>query len=117
MKACAFGSDMELKQYWQILWKRRWWVVLAFLAIVVATGVVTMQMPPVYQASTKLLLEQKDKTLSAVGQEMAEFTQLSSLSRTGSPLDTQSELIKLCEGIERCRRDIELVEFTTRPII
>ena len=30
---------------------------------------------------------------------------------------TQSELIKLCEGIERCRRDIELVEFTTRPII
>ena len=25
---------MELKQYWQILWKRRWWVILAFLAVV-----------------------------------------------------------------------------------
>lgn len=86
---------MELKQYWQILWKRRWWVVLAFLAIVVSTGVVTFNMPPVYQASTKLLLEQKDATLSAVGQEVSEsFAQLSSLSRTGSPLDTQSELLK-----------------------
>lgn len=85
---------MELKQYWQILWKRRWWAVLAFLAIVVSTGVVTFTMPPVYQATTKLLIEQNDGSFSAVGQEMAEFAQLSSLSRTGSPLDTQSELLK-----------------------
>jgi succinoglycan biosynthesis transport protein ExoP len=85
---------MELKQYWQILWKRRWWVVLAFMTVVLATGVITFTMPPVYQASTKILLAEKDKTLSAIGEKMSDFTQLSTLSRTGSPLDTQTELMK-----------------------
>lgn len=85
---------MELKQYWQILWKRRWWVVLAFMAVVVATGAITFTMPPVYQAGTKLLLEQKDKGLAALGSEMGAIAELSSLSRTGSPLDTQAELLK-----------------------
>ncbi len=85
---------MELKQYWQILWKRRWWVVLAFLSVVVATGAITFTMPPIYQAGTKLLLEQRDSTLSALGSQMAEMAELSSLSRTGSPLDTQAELLK-----------------------
>jgi polysaccharide chain length determinant protein (PEP-CTERM system associated) len=99
---------MELKQYWQILWKRRWWVVLAFLAIVVSTGVVTFTMPPVYQSSTKLLLEQKDSALSAVGQEMADFAQLSSLSRTGSPLDTQSELLKSVPVVAEVIKRVDL---------
>ncbi|MFW2850763.1 hypothetical protein ACM61V_02400 [Sphingomonas sp. TX0543] len=30
---------------------------------------------------------------------------------------TQSELIELCDGIERCRRDIELVAYAARPTL
>ena len=99
---------MELKQYWQILWKRRWWVVLAFMAVVMATGVITFTMPPVYQASTKLLLEQKDKTLSALGAGLGEFSELSSLSRTGSPLDTQAELMKSVPVVAEVIKRVDL---------
>ncbi|MEB3327737.1 MAG: polysaccharide biosynthesis tyrosine autokinase [Candidatus Sericytochromatia bacterium] len=108
---------MELKQYWQILWKRRWWVLLAFLTVVVATGVVTFTMAPVYQASTKLLLEQRDRTLSALGSEMANLTELSSLSRTGSPLDTQAELLRSVPVIARVIKRVNLTDPTTGNLI
>lgn len=108
---------MELKQYWQILWKRRWWVVLAFLAVVVATGAITFTMPPVYQAGTKLLLEQRDKTLSALGSQMAEFAELSSLSRTGSPLDTQAELLKSVPVVMNVIKRVNLRNLVTGELM
>lgn len=108
---------MELKQYWQILWKRRWWVVLAFMTVVLATGVITFTMPPVYQASTKILLEEKDKTLSLMGQDMSDFTQLSSLSRTGNPLDTQSELMKSTPIVSQVIKRVNLRDNATGDLI
>lgn len=108
---------MELKQYWQILWKRRWWVVLAFMTVVLATGVITFTMPPVYQASTKILLEQKDKTLSAIGEKMSDFAQLSTLSRTGSPLDTQAELLKSVPIVSQVIKRVNLRDPVTGDLI
>lgn len=108
---------MELKQYWQILWKRRWWVILAFMTVVLATGVITFTMPPVYQASTKILLEEKDKTLSSLGQDMSDFTQLSSLSRTGNPLDTQAELMKSTPIVNQVIKRVNLRNPATGDLI
>lgn len=86
---------MDLKQYGQVLWKRRWWAMLAFTLVVGSTAVVTFTSPPIYRATTKLLLEQKDSTLSALGQNMAgALGELNTLSRTGSPIDTQVELVR-----------------------
>lgn len=84
---------MDLKQYGQILWKRRLWALVAFGLVVGSTAAVTFTTPPVYRATTKLLLEQKDSTLSALGNGGA-WGELSSLSRTGSPIDTQVELVR-----------------------
>ncbi|MEB3220512.1 MAG: polysaccharide biosynthesis tyrosine autokinase [Candidatus Sericytochromatia bacterium] len=108
---------MELKQYWQILWKRRWWVLLAFLLVVVTTGAITFTTAPVYQASTKLLIEQRDRTLSALGSEMANMTELSSLSRTGSPLDTQAELLRSVPVIARVIKRVNLTDAETGNLI
>ena len=108
---------MELKQYWQILWKRRWWVLLAFLLVVVTTGAITFTTAPVYQASTKLLIEQRDRTLSALGSEMANMTELSSLSRTGSPLDTQAELLRSVPVIARVIKRVNLTDTETGNLI
>lgn len=108
---------MELKQYWQILWKRRWWVIFAFLAVVVTTGVITFTTPPLYQAGTKLLIEQRDRTLSALTPDMANMTQLSSLSRTGSPLDTQAELLRSVPVIARVIKRVNLTNPATGDLI
>ncbi|HEY9722436.1 MAG TPA: Wzz/FepE/Etk N-terminal domain-containing protein, partial [Oscillatoriaceae cyanobacterium] len=108
---------MELKQYWQILWKRRWWVLLAFLAVVVVTGVVTFTTPPVYESSSKLLLEQKDKTLSALGTDLSDISDLSSISRNGSPLDTQAELLKSVPVVMQVIKRVDLRDATTGNLI
>lgn len=108
---------MELKQYWQILWKRRWWVVFAFLAVVVSTGVITFTTAPLYQAGTKLLIEQRDRTLSALTPDMANMTQLSSLSRTGSPLDTQAELLRSVPVIARVIKRVNLTNTATGDLV
>lgn len=96
---------MELKQYWQILWKRRWWVVLAFLSVVVATAAITFTMPPVYQAATKVLLEQRDATASSIG--ASNLGELSSLGK-GSPLDTQAELMRSIPVISQVIKRVNL---------
>lgn len=75
------------------MWKRRWWALVAFGLVISSTAAVTFTAPDVYRASTKLLLEQKDSTLSALGQGGA-LGELNSLSRTGSPIDTQIELVR-----------------------
>jgi capsular polysaccharide biosynthesis protein len=44
---------MELRQYWRIVW-RRWWLIVALLAIVLAVSLVTYRPPtPVFQAAMR----------------------------------------------------------------
>jgi capsular exopolysaccharide synthesis family protein len=85
---------MNIKQALGILWKRRGWLVLPVLLATALAGAVSMTMPPTYQASAKLLLEQRDRALAAMGTDAAESSQLTSLTRTGSPLETQMEVLK-----------------------
>lgn len=93
---------MELKRFWQVISKRRAWAAVVFvLALLVAAGA-TFGLPASYQASSKLLLQGRDKTLAAMDPGMAELTRLSTLTQTSSPLDTQAEVIRskpLVDGI------------------
>jgi capsular polysaccharide biosynthesis protein len=44
---------MELKHYWSIIW-RRWWLIAALLAVVLAVSLLTYRAPvPVYQATLR----------------------------------------------------------------
>jgi uncharacterized protein involved in exopolysaccharide biosynthesis len=86
----CFGNSyfiMEFFEYIQVLWKRKWWGLSVLAAVVSTTAWVTWHTPNSYQASSKLLIEQKDRAASAINQEIAAFAELSTLSRTGSVLD------------------------------
>ena len=85
---------MELKRYWQILWKRRWWLLTIFVVVVAATGYWTFTTRPVYASSAKILLIAKDKTLSAFGREMEDLGKLSGLTVQSSPLETQADVLR-----------------------
>jgi protein tyrosine kinase modulator len=61
---------MELRQYWRIIW-RRWWLIAALLATVLAISLVTYQKPePVYVATMRFAIGiQGDEPVSAVSGE------------------------------------------------
>jgi capsular polysaccharide biosynthesis protein len=61
---------MELRQYWQIVW-RRWWLIAVLLAVVLIVSLVTYQQPaPVYQANMRFAIGiEGDEPVSVVSGE------------------------------------------------
>jgi len=57
-----YGSDppdsVNLGDYWQILRRRRWWVLGFFLSVVLVVGVYTFTRTPIYRASVMLQIIQ-----------------------------------------------------------
>lgn len=49
---------IHLRDYWQILVRRKWWVLGFFLGVVLLVGLVTFLMTPVYRATTTVQLSQ-----------------------------------------------------------
>ena len=61
---------MELRHYWQIVW-RRWWLIAVLLAVVLIVSLVTYQQPaPVYQANMRFAIGiEGDEPVSVVSGE------------------------------------------------
>ena len=49
-------EGVELRQYWQLLWRRKWIILLAVVVVFVGTMIFTYRQAPVYQASSKVLI-------------------------------------------------------------
>ena len=49
-------EEIELRQYWQILWRRKWIILQAVVVVFVGTMIFTYRQAPVYQASSKVLI-------------------------------------------------------------
>ena len=55
--ADGFGSrEHTLGDYWRILQKRKWTVVVAVVVVVIMAALVTLRMTPVYNAMTRILI-------------------------------------------------------------
>ncbi len=49
-------ESFELYRYWQILWRHKWIVLLAIIVVFAGTVIFTSRQPPVYSASSKVLI-------------------------------------------------------------
>ena len=49
-------ESVELRQYWQILWRHKWIVLQAVVVVFVGTMIFTYRQAPVYRASSKILI-------------------------------------------------------------
>ena len=84
---------MDLKKYVYILQKRMDMVLASFLVITFVIIFVTFVQRPVYEASVKLLIESKIGASSLLS-NLSAGSDLSALSHTSSPLNTQMEIIR-----------------------
>lgn len=57
------GETMELLEYWRIVAKRKWVILLLFVAAVVSAYVASDLMTPIYEASTTMLIEDDHSVL------------------------------------------------------
>ncbi len=67
---------MELKQYWSIVWKWMWLIVLSTGIAAVSSYLATSQSPRIYQASTTLLIGQSIQNLNPNAQDLYTSQQL-----------------------------------------
>jgi len=49
-------EEIELRQYWQVLWRRKWIILQAVVVVFVGTMIFTYRQLPVYRASSKVLI-------------------------------------------------------------
>lgn len=82
--------EIELKQYFKIIWKRIWLIVALALVSGVTTAVVSyLFLDPVYQASTKLIVNDSAAEYSKLGQP-----NIDAIRRDLLLINTYKEIIK-----------------------
>jgi len=84
---------MELNDYLAVIFKRRWVIIECFLIMTITVIIGSFIQRPIYESSVKILIEQKVGNSSLLS-GLAAGDALSAISRTGSPLETQMEIIK-----------------------
>jgi len=84
---------MELNDYLAIIFKRRWVIIECFLIMTITVIIGSFIQRPIYESSVKILIEQKVGNSSLLS-GLAAGDALTAISRTGSPLETQMEIIK-----------------------
>lgn len=103
----SLEKSTDLQKYILIL-KRR--IIPASAVFVVTTSLVTLFsfiLKPTYQLEGKLLVKRESATssLTGLGKELSELTPLSD---TAFPLDTQTEILKSVPIIDRVIKDLEI---------
>ena len=102
-------EGLDLWGCWGVLKKRKWRIVTFFFAVLLAVGLCTMMMTPIYTAETTLLIEQKAPQVINIQQVLSE-----SLSPgTDSKHDyyqTQYQLLRSRALVAQVIREQELAE-------
>lgn len=101
-------NDGHIRDYWQILLKRKWWVIGFFVVIVGLVFMVTMMMTPKYRATTTLRLTFENEGSTVVARD-----QLNPLFRDDEKIiETHFQILK---SRSLARRVIDLLKLKEQP--
>ncbi len=92
--------EIHLYDYFEVLLRRKWVIILCFASIVLTAGIATYIMTPVYEASTSILIEE-----SKIGGQ-ALFAELAGLPQS-SEIPSQIEIIKSRTIAEEVVRELK----------
>jgi len=91
LKSSSNETEIDIKEYLQILWKGKWIIIICFLvSIIVGIGITSVSnTSPLYRATAKVLIAERNLPSAIFGQNELEY---SSVSKTN--FDTQVEILK-----------------------
>jgi polysaccharide biosynthesis transport protein len=105
---------INLQEYLLVL-KRRWLVAVIVMGSVFGiTAFVTYSQKPIYEASGKLLLKQNEASnLTGLNQKLGE---LSGLTTTSNPLETEAEIIRSNPIVKKIIDGLEMKDKKGKPL-
>ncbi|WP_027369683.1 GumC family protein [Desulfovermiculus halophilus] len=85
-------EEVHLKDYLEVIWRRRWMIVLTVCIIAAATAAFTMIQHPVYQATSLLQIQEEDGNGLNL-ENMLDFS-MTGMGKTEELLSTEQEVLK-----------------------
>ncbi len=64
-------EQIDLRDYWRVLVKRRWTVITTFAIIVITVGIYSFTATPIYEATTRLIIEKENPNVVSIEEVMA----------------------------------------------
>lgn len=98
---------MNLADYWRVVRKRKFIIVLSFLFVVAATFFYTKRQTPVYSTSCKVKIEQR-KSVAAILTELITWS-------PGDEMASQANIINSYQTVEKVAEELNYVSPSTTP--
>lgn len=105
---------MELRKYWEVLWRRRRLCLMTMGGIVLLTLAWAFSVSPVYQATTKILIKMQD-TASLINSTVPSALGKLEFTTYSNAVKTVIEMIKTHEALNRMIHDMGLTKKNGKP--
>ena len=106
---------VDLRQYYHIL-KKHWLLIATVMGSVFGlTALVTFLPKPIYEAEGKLLFNKTNRASSLTGLDK-QLGELSKVNQSGSPLDTEAELIRSIPMVQKTIDRLKLKDKKSKPL-
>lgn len=97
----------EIQKYLQVAYRRKWWAIGVFGLSVSASVLFILFATPIYEAGGLLLLK-RDSNASSLGALGEQLSQLDSLGKSSSPINTEIEVIRSMPISEKIIEELSL---------
>jgi len=64
-------QQIDLREYLRVILKRKWTIIAAFAIVVITTMIQTYTTTPIYQASTRLIIEKENPKVVSIQEVLA----------------------------------------------
>ncbi|MBD2343485.1 GumC family protein [Anabaena subtropica] len=106
---------INFQQYWLTV-KRRWFLIATIMGSVFGvTGLVTFSQKPIYEAEGKLLFNKQSGVSSLTGVS-EQLGQLSGVTNSSNPLETEAEIIRSHPITQKTIADLQLQDKHGQPL-
>ncbi|WP_169728941.1 GumC family protein [Desulfatirhabdium butyrativorans] len=105
---------MELRKYWEVLWRRRRLFLMTMGGIVLLTLIWAFSVSPIYQATTKILVKMQD-TASLINSTVPSALGKLEFTTYSNAVTTVIEMIKTHEALNNMIHDMGLTKRNGKP--
>ncbi len=99
-------KEVHLRDYWKIVWKRRWIVLALFLIVLITTAVATFTMKPLYRGTASIQINKENP-------QVMEFKEIFSVNMWDS--DYYQTQYKVLESRTLAKRVIQTLKLSEHP--
>ncbi len=99
-------KEVHLRDYWKVIWKRRWTVLALFFIVLITTAVATFTMKPIYRATASIQINKENP-------QVMDFKEIFSVNMWD--LDYYQTQYKILESRTLAKRVLQTLKLSEHP--